>query len=311
MISLLPLLASALLFLGVLTLLYALGITRREPAGLSRSLAVMDALTQGNPDLTREADPPFSERVLEPLLVKVSDLGRRLSGEQTEQRLQAKIDRAGLGGTLSVDRVRTLRLLLATGFLAATAALSLGLGAGTLPSIGAALLGSALGFQTPSLYLYQKAYDRLEVLRRTLPDSIDLLTISVESGLGFDAALSYVAKNTRGPLAAEFARVLREMQLGSSRAEALRDLADRCPIPELSAFTTAMTQADSFGVPIAQVLRVQSHELRLKRRQHAEERAQKVPVKILFPLIFLILPCLFLVVLGPAVLTTMDAFAGK
>ena len=150
------------------------------------------------------------------------------------------------------------------------------------------------------MYLYQRTYDRSNRMQRELPDAIDLLTISVESGLGFDAALQQVAHNTEGPLADEFSRVLREMQIGSSRSEALRALAERTNLAELRSFVSAMVQADAFGIPIANVLRVQSSEMRVKRRQRAEEKAQQVPVKMTIPLIFCILPALFIVVMGPA-----------
>jgi tight adherence protein C len=136
-------------------------------------------------------------------------------------------------------------------------------------------------------------------MRKDLPDALDMLTITVEAGLGFDAALSQVARNTEGPLAAEFFRVLQEMQIGMGRMDALRALSDRADLPELRGFITSMIQADAFGIPIANVLRVQAKEMRIKRSQRAEEQAMKVPVKILFPLIFCILPTLFVVVIGP------------
>jgi tight adherence protein C len=119
-----------------------------------------------------------------------------------------------------------------------------------------------------------------------------------------------VAKNTEGPLASEFARVLQEMNIGMGRTAAMRALGERTHIPELRSFVTSMVQADAFGIPIGQVLRVQSNEMRVKRRQRAEEKAQKVPVKILFPLMFCILPCLFLAVIGPGVITMMGSFMG-
>ena len=147
-------------------------------------------------------------------------------------------------------------------------------------------------------------------MQRGLADAIDLMTISVESGLGFDAAVQQVARNTEGPLADEFARVLREMQIGKGRAVALRALADRTNVNDLKSFVSAMVQADSFGIPIAQVLRVQSGEMRVKRRQRAETKAQQVPVKITIPLIFCILPALFVAVMGPAALSIMDNMAG-
>jgi tight adherence protein C len=142
-----------------------------------------------------------------------------------------------------------------------------------------------------------------------LPDAIDLLTISVEAGLGFDAALSQVARNTEGPLAGEFFRVLQEMQIGKGRSDALRALGERTTIPELRGFVGAMVQADAFGIAVANVLRAQAKEMRIKRYQRAEEAAQKVPVKILFPLIFFILPALFVVILGPGIVSITDAFS--
>jgi tight adherence protein C len=148
-------------------------------------------------------------------------------------------------------------------------------------------------------------------MQKALPDAIDLLTISVESGLGFDAAVAQVARNTEGPLAGEFARMLQEMQIGRGRSDALRSMAERTNLPDLRGFVSAMVQADAFGIPIGQVLRVQSSEIRVKKRQWAEEQAQKVPVKILIPLIFCILPCLFIAVLGPAGITIMDNFRGR
>jgi tight adherence protein C len=168
---------------------------------------------------------------------------------------------------------------------------------------------TVVGFFAPDLYLYQKAHERAERLQRELPDAIDLMTISVESGLGFDAAVQQVARNTEGPLAEEFSRVLREMQIGQGRADALRALGERTNVGDVRTFVGAMVQADSFGIPIAQVLRVQSAEIRVKRRQRAEEKAQQVPVKITIPLIFCILPTLFIAVMGPAVISIMDSFS--
>ncbi len=167
------------------------------------------------------------------------------------------------------------------------------------------------GYMGPNMYLYQKGYDRTNAMQRAMPDALDLLTISVESGLGFDAALSQVARNTDGPLAQEFARVLQEMQIGMGRGAALRALGDRTHVEEVKGFVSAMVQADALGIPIAQVLRVQSREIRTKRRQRAEEAAQKVAVKILIPLIFCILPCLFIAVLGPAGISMFEAFNGR
>jgi len=154
--------------------------------------------------------------------------------------------------------------------------------------LGFVVIASLAGYLGPNMYLHQQTYDRSEKVARALPDAIDLLTISVESGLGFDAACAQVARNTDGPLSEEFARMLQEMQIGRGRSAALRSMADRTSLPDL-----------------------RSSEIRVKRPQWAEEKAQKVPVKILVPLIFCILPCLFIAVLGPAGISIMSSFSGK
>jgi tight adherence protein C len=166
-----------------------------------------------------------------------------------------------------------------------------------------------LGYFLPNIVLINKLQRRQAQIRRALPDSIDLLTISVEAGLGFDAALAHVSRNTTGPLAEEFYRTLQEVQLGRSRSEAMRNLADRSTVPELSTFVLAMVQADVFGISVANVLRIQSREMRKKRRQLAEERAMKVPIKVLFPVLFCIFPALFVVILGPAIMRVAAAFS--
>jgi tight adherence protein C len=148
-------------------------------------------------------------------------------------------------------------------------------------------------------------------MRRSLADSLDLLTISVESGLAFDGAVQHVAENTTGPLSDEFKRTLREMQLGTSRADALRAMSERTQVKDLNYIVTALVQADKLGIPITQVLRVQAEEMRLKRTQAAEEAAAKLPVKILFPVMFCIMPAVFVVILGPAGITMVEFFTNS
>jgi tight adherence protein C len=302
----------ACVFAALLLGLTAIGALTRETPGVNRSLAVLEALTSAPETLrTQELDKPFRERVLEPLMQRALGLGRRLTPADGNERLRTKLERAGNPAGWTVDRVVALKVVGFVGALVLSLVLSLALRLGFAPTLGLVVIASLAGFQAPNLYLYQRGYDREQALKKSMADSIDLLTISVESGLGFDAALSYVARNTEGPLAEEFARVLQEMQIGRGRAEALRSLADRSALPELRSFVSALVQADAFGIPVGQVLRVQSSEIRVKRRQWAEEQAQKVPVKILVPLIFCILPCLFIAVLGPAAISVMDSFSGR
>ena len=147
-------------------------------------------------------------------------------------------------------------------------------------------------------------------MRRALPDSLDLLTISVESGLAFDAALQQVADKTTGPLAAEFRRTLQEIQLGTGRTDALKAMAERTKVEDLKYFVTALAQADRLGIPIADVLRVQAGEMRTKQTQKAEESAAKLPVKIIFPVLFCIMPAVFIVLLGPPIAQLSSFFSG-
>jgi tight adherence protein C len=172
------------------------------------------------------------------------------------------------------------------------------------------VLVGGIGTLLPGAMLDMKAKARQEGIRRALPDTMDLLTISVEAGLGFDAALGQVVRSTEGPLAQEIARMLQEMQVGMARADALRALAERNDVEELRGFVLAMVQAEQFGVSISKVLRSQAKVLRQKRRQRAEEKAMKVPVKILFPLIFCILPAMFVVLLGPGIIRVAQDFFG-
>ena len=298
-----------LFLLGVLLLAAAialLALALNPTGGLHRSIALVEAIDAAPRELVEELEPDFADRVLEPLRARALRVGRRLSGADNAERLRRKLDLAGNPGGWSVDKVVSSKVLCAGFGLLVAATLAYLMGARPLVGIGVAVAGTAVGFLGPDLFLYQRAYDRADRLRRELPDAIDLMTISVEAGLGFDAAVQQVARNTDGPLAEEFARMLREMQLGTGRAEALRGLGERTNVDEIRSFVSAMVQADSFGIPVGQVLRVQSTEIRVKRRQWAETKAQQVPVKITVPLIFCILPCLFIMIMGPAALQIMD-----
>lgn len=301
----------AVLFLGLAGTLAALLLANRQRMDANARQALLENFRATAVPLRQaELEIPFTERVLAPLIERFSAAGRRLTTQERIDRIRARLDLAGNPERWDVDRVLGLKALgLVTGAL---------LGLAVPPLFGAGARGivltfsglSALGWFGPTLWIYQVGYDRNELIRRELPDAIDLLTISVEAGLAFDAALAQVARSSDGPLAKELFRVLQEMQLGTGRLTALRALADRTDVEELRIFVAAMVQADTFGIPIASVLRVQSREMRVKRSQRAEEKAQQVPVKILFPLIFCILPALFIVVMGPAGIKIFEQFSG-
>ena len=304
---------AVLFILGIALVLLAIiligsAMNTSTESGVTRSLAVLEAMTNAPKELSKELDKSFGDRVLEPLQKRATAVGRRISGADTAERIRRKLDLAGNPGGWTVDRVLSGKVLGAVLGLVFGLAFQLMLGSTTTKLI--VVVGATIvGFFAPNLYLYQLAHERAERLQRDLPDAIDLLTISVESGLGFDAAVQQVARNTDGPLAEEFSRVLREMQIGQGRGDALRALGERTNVGDVRTFVGAMVQADAFGIPIAQVLRVQSAEMRVKRRQRAEEKAQQVPVKITIPLIFCILPTLFIAVMGPAVISIMDSFS--
>jgi len=300
----------ASIFLALLLSLTAVGVLTNEARGVSKSLAVLNAFSTAPPELRREIDPSFNDRVLTPLLDRSLDIGKKLTPADHADRIRHRLEVAGNPPGWSIDRVTSMKFIGFAGALTVSLIVSIALGLGFAPMLGICVIAAVAGYLAPNMYLYQKGSDRTDKMQRALPDALDLLTISVESGLGFDAALSQVARNTEGPLASEFARVLQEMQIGLGRGPALRALGERTNVPELRNFVSSMVQADAFGIPIATVLRVQSSEIRTKRRQRAEEQAQKVAVKILIPLIFCILPCLFIAVLGPAAIGIMDAFSG-
>jgi tight adherence protein C len=295
------------IFLAMVLLLTTIGAITSDRSAVSRSLAAVQAIQGAPSSLRSELDRPFGDRVVTPAMDRLTAIGRRFTPDGQTSRIHRRLELAGNPVGWDVDRVLAYKVL----GLVAGGLLGLFLGGvwrGFLSAVGLALVLGALGWFLPNIVLYQKAHNRSDRIRKSLPDALDLLTISVEAGLAFDAALGQVARNTTGPLAEEFFRVLQEMQIGKGRSEAMRALGERTDVTELRAFVTAMVQADSFGIPIANVLRVQAKEMRVKRSQRAEEAAQKVPVKILFPLIFCIMPALFVVILGPAAITIFNAF---
>lgn len=295
-------------FAAIFLVLSAIGVFSNETTGVSKSLAVITAFSAAPAALQEELTPSFQTRVLVPALDRLVGLGRRLTPSDYAERIHKKLNLAGNPPGWTVDRVMSLKVVGVAAGAIGGPLLGLLVGKGGVTLVVLCALGGVGGYFAPNLYLYQKAYDRLGRVARELPDALDLLTISVEAGLGFDSALSQVARNTTGPLSEEFARVLQEMQIGLGRANALRALGERSNLPELRGFCSAMVQADAFGIPVGKVLRVQSQEIRTKRRQQAEEAAQKIPVKIMIPLVLFILPSLFVAVLGPAIISLMGAF---
>lgn len=248
----------------------------------------------------KELARPFATRVALPALRLLGRFSRKFTPAGVYERLGKDLEYAGAPVGWDPERVLATKLLLcAAGFVVPAIGGPL---TGMAPVRGVVLgaVGSILGYYVPEWLLRSRAGRRQAAIQRALPDALDLLSITVEAGLGFDSAMQRVAKQSSGPLGEELFRVLQEMQIGKPRAEALRSLAERTSVPELQSFVLAMVQADAFGIAIGQVLHVQAKEMRVKRRQRAEERAQKIPVKILVPLLLCVFPSLFVVILGPA-----------
>ncbi len=300
-------LGAILLFSAAVLALSVIGVVTAERRSTARTLAAIRAIDTAPEPLKKDLELPFAERVLAPLGQRLVGLGKTLTRADAAAKIQHRLDVAGNPIGWDVNRILGLKAL----GLGVFGGLTLSVLALKGISLPLTLLGSialcTFGYLLPNILLTNAGQKRESAMLKALPDALDLLSISVEAGLGFDAAVGRVARDTKGPLAQEFARLLQEMQIGVGRADAMRAMAERSTIKDLKSFCLAMVQADAFGVPVARVLRVQANEMRTRRRQRAEEKAQKMPVKILFPLIFFILPTIFLMIFGPVVLTVSDA----
>ena len=256
----------------------------------------------------QELSQSFISRVLLPGFGNLGKLVQRLTPIGLRQRLARKLVLAGSPAGWDAEKVAGFKFVgLGAG---AALGLTIGAGAGGAKTVAIMLLLGGIGYFAPDALISGRAQRRQDAIQKALPDTMDLLTISVEAGLGFDAAMAQVVQNVQGPLSQEIARMLHELQLGVSRADAFRKLADRTDVDELRAFVVSMIQANRFGVGVANVLRAQAKELRTKRKQRAEQKAMQTPVKILFPLIFCVLPSLFVVVMGPGAIRIFQSFVG-
>jgi tight adherence protein C len=272
-----------------------------------RFLSVRRAATYGQMEVpTGMPQEGLRERVIAPIGDWLAKWSLRVNPRTSTDAISLKLMAAGLSRTVTP-----------TGFLAlkgffALAGLFLGVLVGSGRGVSGILMGSmalgSLGFLGPDYFLTLKARGRKESVRADLPDALDLLAVSVEAGLGFDASLAKLNENMEGPLAEEFGLTLSEMRIGESRSEALKRLSERVDAQELSAFTRAIIQADQLGTSLGRILRVQAADARLRRQAAAEEKAMKAPIKMLFPTVLFIFPAMFLVILGPAILNVQKLF---
>jgi len=255
-----------------------------------------------------ELAKPLAQRTVGPIVIGLGNFLKRFTPVGYLEKKQRKLMLAGYPGNLDAPAFIVIKLLTTAVGLAAAFVIR-DFGGDALQQIVLFLLPIALGFFGPDAWLERKVDERRQAMLRALPDILDLLVISVEAGLGFDSALARVVATVPGPLSEEFFRMLQETRVGVSRRDAMRHLMERTDLDELRSFLLAMIQAEAFGVTIARVLRVQADEMRVRRRQRAQEKAFAAPVKLVFPLVFCIFPSLFIVLLGPAAIQIAEAFA--
>lgn len=243
---------------------------------------------------------PITDRIFLPMVRRASDLVVRMTPQTALERTSRQLELAGNPRNMSAAEFWIMRGFATIGFAVLTFLMMVRFGQPTnkvlLYSLGAAVLG----FMIPAMLLRSMIDRRKQAIVKKLPDALDLMTICVDAGLTFNSAMQKVDEKWDDALAREFGRVIYEMQLGKSRRQALKDMVDRMEVPDVTSFIAAVLQADQLGVGIGKVLRIQSEQMRLRRRQRAEEKAQQAPVKMLFPMIFLIFPSIFIVLLGPA-----------
>ncbi|MCX7790111.1 MAG: type II secretion system F family protein [Chloroflexaceae bacterium] len=256
-----------------------------------------------------ELQQPFHERVIIPATKSILATLGKYGPKQSAERLRLNLQMAGNPGGITPAMFVGLRVVLALmlgGIISVLTFRTMQFPQALLYSV----VGFALGYMLPVMWLGRRIAARKRAITKALPDALDLLCISVEAGLAFDLALQRVADKWDDELSREFKRALKDMQLGRTRREALKDLADRTGVDDVQTFTAAVIQADQLGVSMSKILRIQSDQMRVRRRQRAEELAQQAPIKMLFPMVFLIFPALFVVILGPAVPRIISSFSG-
>lgn len=274
-------------------------------------LRALDAMTQNRTDLDEELSLPFSQRILSPLSGSVATRLARLTPRSIREMVGEKLAAAGGLQGMGANEFLLLILFLSFALPLITAMLAMIAGAPVHQIVGFSLYAFALGLYLPFFILNRKIKSRRRSMVRDLPDVLDLLTVSVEAGLGFDGALHKLSEKMKGALVEEFSRLLNEIRVGVPRRNALLAMAGRCNLEDVSVFTTSLVQADQLGVGIGNVLRVQSAAMREKRRQRAQAAAMKAPVKMLLPLVMFIFPTIFVILLGPAVIQLIASFGAK
>lgn len=308
------LIVGAVILVGAAALVY-IGIRNPQTANERALAARLEEFNKSGETINLEKielSQPFSERVIFPVARRLGEIAIRFTPQNALQSLARKLELAGSPARMDPTMILAMQFI-AMAIFGGLVALVFTVGATKWP-LGRIVLASVafglLGFFFPQLWLSSKIAKRQKDIRKAMPDALDLLTICVEAGLGFDAAMSKVSEKWETDLSLAFARVIQEIQLGKLRREALRDMADRIGLAEMTSFVAAVIQSEQLGVSLAKVLRIQSDQMRVKRRQLAEEEAHKAPIKMLIPMGLLIFPSLMIVLLTPAALRIFKSALG-
>lgn len=257
-----------------------------------------------------ELSQDFGQRIILPFFDRIGELAQRFTPQATLESARLRLEMAGNPMQMNPAFFLMLRFVFAVLFGGILFLILARTGGNWLQGLGISLLFLLIGFAFPSLWLSGRIKARQKAVFRAMPDALDLLTISVEAGLGFDAAMSKVHEKWINELALEFGRVIQEIRLGKLRRDALRDMADRLGVAEMSSFVAAVIQSEQLGVSMAKVLRIQSDQMRVRRRQMAEEEAHKAPIKMVFPIALLIFPSIMIILLGPAAMLLLTSPLG-
>lgn len=296
-----------------LFILFYIGLRTYAPVAgpVAMRLRALDALAESRTALDEELAKPFSQRILSPLTGSVAARLTRFTPQAIRRMVEEKLNAAGGLNGMGSNEFLLLTLFLSTALPLGSALLMMMAQAPLHQVIGISLYALAGGAYLPFFILRRKIKSRRHSMVRDLPDVLDLLTVSVEAGLGFDGALHKLSEKMSGALVDEFTRLLNEIRVGVPRRNALVAMAGRCSVEDVSVFVTSLVQADQLGVGIGNVLRVQSAAMREKRRQRAQEAAMKAPVKMLLPLVLFIFPTIFVILLGPAAISLIGTFGNK
>jgi tight adherence protein C len=307
--SILTLLIPGVVALVILGVFVKMAMPRAESVSIEERLTTFAERPKSLEEL--ELEQPFNERVIKPIVGSITRFAGKLTPSQTMEKQRMQLVLAGNPYNMQTTEFTTMRLICAVIFGVVGLGASILMQSEPLQMILFPGVGAVIGFLGPVFWLGRKIKRRQKNVLKILPDAIDLMTISVEAGLAFDGAMQRVADKWDNELSKEFGRAISEMRVGKSKRDALREVVARTAVPDLSTFVASIIQADQLGVSIAKVLRIQSEQMRVRRRQRAEEQAHKAPILMMLPMVFLIFPATYIVILGPSVPKIMQAFGGQ